>query len=98
MKYVYLPALMLGIIACLGSSCKKDKSTPAPSPISSSTRKIKFILYTNKDFSNDDHNIAFQLHIANNDRTFGFDSVVANFKVKDIPHKPNQLTFERTAP
>lgn len=56
------------------------------------------MLYTDKDFSNDDHNISFGLHIANNDRTFGFDSVVATMKIKDIPHRANQLVFERTAP
>jgi len=96
MKY-YLLTAFIGIITMgLITSCKKEKHNPAP--VLAATRTIKFILYTNKDFSTDEHNIAFSLHIANNNGTFGFDSVVARMKIKDIPHKANQLVFERTAP
>ena len=66
-----------------------------PSPVS--TRTLKFILYTDKDFSDDDDNISFALHISNN-KSAPFDSTVATFKIKDIPHKSNQLVYEKKVP
>jgi len=96
MKNFVLAALggimAIGVIA----SCKKEKHNPAP--VLAATRRIRFILYTNKDFSTVEDSITFSLHIANKNRAFGFDSVVARMKVKDIPHKVNELVFERTAP
>jgi hypothetical protein len=79
---------------CITTSCKKEK--PQPTPVS--TRTLKFILYTNQDFSNDDHNISFALHIRNTNQTISFDSTVFSMKVKDIPNKQNQLVFEKKVP
>ena len=93
----YLMTALIGIITIgLITSCKKEKHNPAP--VLAATRTIKFILYTDKDFSGNEDNITFSLHIANSNGTFGFDSVVAKMKIKEIPHKANQLVFEHTAP
>lgn len=94
MKYFLGTALVVFAAICFTSSCKKEK--PQPMPISS--KQIKFILYTNKDFSNDDSNITFALHISNTARSIAFDSTVFSMKVKDIPNKQNQLVFEKKVP
>ena len=93
----FLMAAFTGIVTMgLITSCKKEKHGPAP--VLAATKTIKFVLYTNEDFSGNTDNITFSLHITNNSRTYGFDSVLATMKIKDIPHKANQLVFEKTAP
>lgn len=94
MKYFLMTALTVFAAICVTTSCKKEKTQPAPV----STRTIKFILYTNQDFSNDDHNISFALHISNTTHSIAFDSTVFSMKVKDIPNKQNQLVFEKKIP
>ncbi|HTI61275.1 hypothetical protein [Mucilaginibacter sp.] len=93
MKHLLRTPIILAAAVCLIVSCKKEKHAPAPVP----TRTLKFILYTDKDFSDDDHNISFSLHISNG-KSAPFDSTVAMFKIKDIPHKANQLVFEKRVP
>jgi len=94
MKYYLITAIMVAIAICLTTSCKKEKTIPPPV----STRTLRFILYTDKDFSTDEHNISFALHISNHSTGIAFDSTVVAFKVKDIPHKANQLVFEKKVP
>ncbi|MGZ3945020.1 MAG: hypothetical protein ACXVIY_08040 [Mucilaginibacter sp.] len=97
MKFYSIMALIVAAI-CLTTSCKKEKPTQAPAPTPVATKTLKFILYTDKDFSTDDHNISFALHISNPNNGIAFDSTVVAFKVKDIPHKANQLVFEKKVP
>jgi hypothetical protein len=89
-----MTALVVFAAICVTTSCKKEKSQPTPVL----TRTIRFILYTNQDFSNDNHNISFALHIRNTNQTISFDSTVFSMKVKDIPNKQNQLVFEKKVP
>lgn len=93
MKYLLRATIILAAAIFLTTSCKKEKTLPAPV----ATRTLKFILYTDQDFSGDDHNISFSLHISNG-KSAPFDSTVAMFKIKDIPHKANQLVFEKRVP
>jgi len=97
MKFYSTMALIVAVI-CLTTSCKKEKPAPTPQPAPVATRTLKFILYTNQDFSTDEHNISFALHISNHNSGIAFDSTVVSFKVKDIPHKANQLVFEKKVP
>ena len=94
MKSFLVTALVVFTAAGFITSCKKEKPQPAPV----ATRTIKFILYTNQDFSNDNHNISFALHITNASHSIAFDSTVFAMKVKDIPNKQNQLVFEKKVP
>jgi len=76
-----------------GISCTKDTSPTIPN----SGRIIKFILHTEKDFSNDNHNITFSLFIRNH-TTVLFDSTLSSMKIKDIPDSANKLIFEKKVP
>jgi len=62
------------------------------------SRTIKFILYTNKDFSTNNDSINFSIHIKNPASTIAFDSTVTAMKVKDIPGPANKLVFQKTVP
>jgi len=80
-------------------SCKKEKSQPV---ITTSTKTIKFILYTNEDFSTDEDTIRFLLTIRNNVGTINsrsiFDTTLMLMKIKDIPGPSNKLAFSKTIP
>ena len=107
-----LAVISVFVAICISVSCKKEKvqstiekaqppveTTQPPVP---STRTIKFILYTNKDFSTDDDTISFLLKISNNigtsqSRTV-FDSTLATIRLKDIPGPSNKLVFSKTLP
>jgi hypothetical protein len=80
--------LLLGAL----SSCKKDPSYETKAP-----RVIRFELFTQKDFSADQHNITFSLVIRNHTRVL-FDSTLAIMKIRDIPGIDNKLVFEKTVP
>jgi hypothetical protein len=95
----------LGIVlifaaTCFAISCKKEKQQPVPQPVGVSARTIRFILYTNKDFSNDDDTISFALNIQSNTGSINsrtiFDSTLATIRIKDIPGLSNKLVFEKT--
>lgn len=85
--------------ACIIISCKKDK--PAQ-PIPSSTKTIRFVLYTNEDLSTDEDTVSFAVTVRNNtgkitSRTI-FDSTLATRKFKDISGPQNKLVFEKKVP
>ncbi len=63
-------------------------------PVSALTRTVKFNLYTDQDFSTDNHNITFSLFVRNHAKTL-LDSAVVTMKVKDIPKIGNKLVFEK---
>ncbi|HEY9001900.1 MAG TPA: hypothetical protein VIM89_11150 [Mucilaginibacter sp.] len=79
-------------------SCKKEKSQPA----AASSKTIKFVLYTNEDFSTDEDTIRFALTIRNNAGTIKsrsiFDTTLMLMKIKDIPGPSNKLVFSKTVP
>jgi len=86
--------LILFVCALAILSCKKVTSQPG----SGSQRTIKFVLYTNKDFSNITDTIIFTLHAKNTSGTISFDSLLAARRVKDIPGPLNKLVFEKNFP
>jgi len=96
MKRLLPAALLILAATCLITSCKKEKVQP-PVTHPTATRTLRFILYTNQDFSNDTHNISFSLHI-DDGITAPFDSVVYTAQVKDIPDHAHQLEFEKKVP
>jgi hypothetical protein len=97
MKFNSIMAL-IAVAICLTTSCKKEKPAPVHNPSPVATKTLRFILYTDKDYSTDVHNISFALHISNHTSGIAFDSTVVAFKVKDIPNKANQLVFEKKVP
>ena len=95
----FTPALLFLTAAFLIISCKKEKPQPVPSP---STKTIKFVLYTNEDFSTDEDTIRFALTIRNNAGTVKarsiFDTTLMLMKIKDIPGQGNKLVISKTVP
>ncbi|QKJ28786.1 hypothetical protein HQ865_03095 [Mucilaginibacter mali] len=84
---------------CLAISCKKGKpQQPVPSP----TKTVRFVLYTNADFSTDNDTVSFKLVIRNNAGTIQsrtiFDSTLATRRFKDLPGPLHKLVFEKTVP
>jgi len=72
------------------ASCNKFKNETVTS------RNVQFQLYTDQDFSNDDHLITFKLTIQQSPNTIIWDSVLAPMKIKDIPSFANKLTINKT--
>ncbi|GAB2977937.1 hypothetical protein GCM10027049_11580 [Mucilaginibacter puniceus] len=86
--------LLAFILPLIISSCQKQ----GIQTVHYGNRTIKFILYTNKDFSNDKDTIKFSLTIRNQEQTFAFDSALTAMRVKDIPNPTNKWTFTKTIP
>jgi len=78
----------------LMASCKKSTTTTDPA----APRKIKFILYTNKDFSGDNGNIQFRLSIQKSSNQTLWDSVLPPMRIKDIPDLAHKLVVEKAVP
>lgn len=86
-----LAVLILGVMAC-----KKNGSYATDVP-TGGERKIRFQLYTDKDFSSDGSVINFSLVIRNAYRTL-LDTPLAPMQIKDIPDAAHKLVFEKTVP
>jgi hypothetical protein len=91
MKSIVLTAITLLGIVLIAWSCKKDQSTPGEQMVE---RTIQYILYTNEDFSDDEHNITFSVFARDNDSTL-LDSAIATMKVKEIPSDENKIIIEK---
>jgi hypothetical protein len=75
-------------------SCKKDHGhTVKNKPL----RKVHYELFTTEDFSEDEHDIQFNLFMRDSRRTI-FDSALAVMKVKDIPDSLHRLVFDKLVP
>ena len=90
--------LVVFAVICLTTACKKENPVTARPPVATSYRNLKFILYTNKNFSGNNDSISFSLHVSNGNKTISFDSTVFSAEVKDIPDKAHQLVFEKKIP
>jgi len=90
-KIAILPVLATLIFML---SCQKPGTQPNPA----ATKTIKFILYTNKDFSTVNDTITFSLTIKNKSNVTVLDSALTAMRVKDIPGPANKLVFQKTVP
>ena len=78
-------------------SCKKQEPGTLPE-IPVTNRTIQFTLYTDKDFSNDQHNVFFSLIIHNSNNQLLWDSALAPMKLKDIPGFTNKISVKKLVP
>jgi len=96
---VFLTVLSIFTTVCFVMSCKKESHSQ---PMHPPTKTIRFVLYTNEDFSNDNDTISFTVTIRTNSGTINsrtiFDSTLATRRIKDIPGPLNKLVFEKTVP
>ena len=90
MKIIFTLALCLfgGLFI---QSCKKSQSQQPP------PRKIQYVLYTNRDFSDDEGIIHFTLLMKQDTRVV-WDSLLAPMKIKDIPNSSHKIVVEKTVP
>ena len=85
------------VIIALGS-CKKDEaSRSGGNNNNSQARKVRYELYTEEDFTGDQHNIQFSLFIKNAGKTI-FDSSLATMKVEEIPDSIHKIVIEKFVP
>lgn len=94
MKRAYiLTAVILTIIIV---SCRKDHNPPhttPPPPI----RKVRYELFTTEHFSDDQHNITFNVFMRNGGKVL-LDSSLATMKVSQIPDSLHQIVIEKPVP
>ena len=97
MKSILTIAVLCVFTILIGTSCKKQVCGNLPGN-TKVPRTIRFVLYTNKDLSDDQRNISFKLFIENSAHTILWDSLLAPMKVKDIPNPENKLVVEKVVP
>lgn len=98
MKSVLHAATALVLIMALAISCKKESPVYNDAPTAAPSRKVLFWLYTDQDFSNDDHNISFALFIKDSTSKVLWDTTLPVMKVKDIPALSHKLVIEKSIP
>ena len=69
MKFTNTLVALLFIALITSLSCKKNTQPPVQD---TTPRKVRFVLYTSKDFSSDDKTITFSLRIGSNPHLMGF--------------------------
>jgi hypothetical protein len=93
MKKYTTPAIFALLLFLVVTSCTKTTSLPAANP----TRKIKYELYTNIDFSGNNDVIKFSLLIRSHTKIL-LDSQLAPMKIMEIPNAANKIIIEKTVP
>ena len=86
-----VPAILLAGISC-------NKQTAEPIPVRHISRKVQFVLYTDKDFSDNNELITFELSIQKTTNQMLWDSVLPPMKIKDIPGPSNKWVIEKWVP
>jgi hypothetical protein len=88
--------LITGIIIITAAvSCKKN--TVVPPAGTPPERKVKFIIYTTKDYSNNNQTVSFTLKMTAGSNII-WDSALAPIQLKDIPGPGNKLVIEKKVP
>jgi hypothetical protein len=82
---------MVFLFVLCSASCSKDHTGSVIS------RQIKFVLYTDQDFSGVKDNILFSVFIKANGITL-FDSSLAPMRVQDIPGFAHKIVIEKRVP
>src|SRR5436190_5286721 len=94
MKKFIIPICPILLAVLTGISCKKDYSSHDVTK-SATSRKIRFQLYTNQDFSSNSSVINFSILIRNASKTL-LDSALAPMQIKDIPDATHKIVIEKT--
>jgi len=89
-RYRLIVIALISLVLSL-SACHKDREQPN----NKVEHKIQYVLYTNEDFSDDEHNITFSVFARDNDKTL-LDSAITTMKVKEIPSAANKIIIEKT--
>ena len=87
--------LLLTLSTLLFVSCKKY-NTQQYNQDTQSARNIRFVLYTDKDFSDNNSNVTFKVFIQSSNTNTIWDSTFAPMRIKDIPAFANRLLVEKS--
>ena len=87
------PLTIFLFLFILAVACKKDQPNVKTNP----PRKVRYELYTNEDFSDDQKNILFSIFMRNGQKTI-LDSPLATMKIKDIPDSNHRIIIEKLVP
>jgi hypothetical protein len=91
MKFFFVTVVAL--LSVIGQSCKKTHPSTGGESLSSE-RKIRFQLYTDKDFSNENSVIKFSIFIRDAHTTL-FDSSLAPMQLQDIPDAAHKIVIDK---
>lgn len=94
MKFLLSVSIFCVSITLIGTSCQKQVIDQVPA----NPRKIQFVLYSDKDFSNDNGNISFTLSIQKLPNQVLWDSALSQMRIKDIPDLAHKLVIEKLVP
>ncbi len=96
MKHYLFPVIIVFVL--IAASCKKDHlPCDGKDPGPGVPRKVRYELYTNKDFSHNPQDIQFRLRMQDADG-FVYDSLLAPMKIADIPDSLHRIIVERLVP
>ena len=102
MKYLSIMSILCVSTILIGTSCKKQITgsaiTDSALDNSKNLRKVRFVLYTDKDFSSDNDSIFFKLSIRKARNQVLWDSMLAPMKIKDIPDLAHRLIVNKLVP
>jgi len=84
---------VVALLVVIGQSCKKTYPSTGGESLSGE-RKIRFQLYTDKDFSNENSVIKFSIFIRDAHTTL-FDSSLAPMQLQDIPDAAHKIVIDK---
>ena len=91
MKKAFVAIIFLLSIGFNIAACDKGTTTPGVKLIE---HTIQFVLYTNEDFSDDEHTISFSVFTREGNKVL-LDSPIATMKVKEIPSATDKIIIEK---
>lgn len=105
MKKMGLYCIILGASSLLGLSCTKtlEYIDQYPAEIekgltTNQERKVRFLLYTDQSFSENEKMITFTMVIRDAHHKVLWDSVLSPMRIKDIPARLNKLEVVKSVP
>ena len=84
---------VVALLVVIGQSCRKTYPSTGGETLASE-RKIRFQLYTDKDFSNENSVIKFSIFIRDAHTTL-FDSSLAPMQLQDIPDAAHKIIIDK---
>ena len=97
MKRTAVLSILFVSMIVLITSCKKYSSGYTP-PGTEFPRRVRFVLYSDKDLSNDNNTITIKLSIERSINDILWDSVLPPMRIKDIPKPGEALIVEKYVP
>ena len=95
-KTAVLSILFVSMIVII-TSCKKNNSDYNPD-VTRFPRRVQFVLYSDKDPSDDNNTITIKLSIERSVNDILWDSVLPPVRIRDIPTLAEALTVEKYVP